>query len=52
MLATRVLDQRCPAQKSIGLKKLQALDPEETRFSSIGQAVRRAAALGSALGAQ
>lgn len=45
VLATRVLDKTCPTQKSIGLKKLQSLGPEETHFGCIAQAVTRAAAL-------
>ena len=43
VLATSVLDQRCLTQKSIGLKKLQSLEPEEAQFGCIAQAVSRLA---------
>jgi hypothetical protein len=51
VLATRVLDLKCPVQKSIGFKKLLALGPEETQFGGLAGAVTRAAAAGVALAA-
>lgn len=43
VLATTVLNLRCPTQKTIGLKSLQALQPEEVHFGGIAPAVIRVA---------
>jgi len=42
VLATSVLNENCPAQKSITLGKLRALKPEEVVFGEIASAVARA----------
>ena len=46
VLATRVLDQTCPLQKTINLQKLRALHPEEVGFGGIGAAVVQASGPG------
>lgn len=38
-LPTRVLDERCPTQKSIRLSSLKRLDPLETDFAGLRQAI-------------
>jgi hypothetical protein len=42
VLPTRVLDEYCPEQKTITLRKLQSLKPEEVGFGGIADAVVRA----------
>ena len=42
ILPTRVLDQNCPDQKTLSLRKLQSLHPEEVSFGNIAAAVQRA----------
>lgn len=42
VLATQVLNEHCSSQKTITLRKLQALKPEEVTFGNIAAAVRSA----------
>ncbi|MYT34744.1 hypothetical protein GTY66_01480 [Streptomyces sp. SID8356] len=39
VLPTRVLDERCPTQKTISLAGLQRLEPVQTGFSGLAEAV-------------
>lgn len=50
VLPTRVLNETCPSQKTITLRKLQVLDPEEVGFEGIADAVVRASASSQAKG--
>lgn len=43
VLSTRVLDERCPGQKTIRLSSLQRLDPERVAFSGLRRAVAASA---------
>ncbi|MBC9714342.1 hypothetical protein H9Y04_17415 [Streptomyces sp. TRM66268-LWL] len=43
VLPTRVLDERCPSQKTIRLSSLQSLAPVETDFPGLHKAVARCA---------
>jgi hypothetical protein len=44
VLPTRVLDARCPGQKTIGLGSLRRLGAVEASFKGLAEAIRRAAA--------
>ena len=42
VLATRILNEKCPSQKTITIQKLRALHPEEVAYGGIAAAVQRA----------
>jgi hypothetical protein len=45
VLPARVLDEKCPTQKTISLKSLQALEPQQCHFSDLAGIVREVTAV-------
>lgn len=48
ILATRILNENCPTQKTITLQKLRTLHPEEAVYGRIAAAVHRVSSLSAA----